>query len=142
MEQKIRDRLAAMHTSAPGSIGDILCFELLSCDETAGEYAFRCHTEFWMRNFNGTLHGGMSAAIVDQAMGFVAHCVKRGEGMAPAIELQLSYHRPLIPGEDADVTVKVRSVTRSLIRLSAEVYQAGREDRLCVTATATYFSKN
>ncbi len=141
MEQLIRDRLAAMHSQVPGSIGDLLGFELMSCDEAAGKYTFQCHTDSWMRNFNGTLHGGMSAAIVDQAMGFLAHCVKRGDGIAPAIELQLSYHRPLIPGEDVVVKVQVLSVTKSLIRLSSSAFRTGQEEKVCVTATATYFCK-
>ena len=141
MEQIVRDRLAAIHTLAPDSIGAQMHYELLECDCDAGEYTLLCRTMPWMRNIPGTLHGGMCATVVDQAMGFIAHCVKRGEGTAPTVELQVSYHRPLIPGEDVVVKVKVVSVTRSLMRLSSEAYQAGKPEKVCLTATATYFNK-
>ena len=141
LEQKVRDRVEAMHTLAPGSIGDQMHYSLLHCDEGAGECTFLCQTFDWMRNTSGTLHGGLCATVVDQAMGFVAHCVKRGEGAAPTVELQMSYHRPLNPGEDVEVKVKVVSVTSSLIRLSAQAHHPGKPEKVCLTATATYFQK-
>ena len=141
LEQTVRERLASIHSLAPGSIGAQMNYELLNCDPEAGEYTLLCRTFPWMRNIPGTLHGGMCATVVDQAMGFIAHCVKRGEGTAPTVELQVSYHRPLNPGEDVVVKVKVVSVTRSLMRLSCEAYQAGKPDRLCLTASAVYFNK-
>ena len=141
MEERIRARLQAIHDLAPGSIGAQMEFSLLDCDVQAGEYTMLCKSKDWMRNIAGTLHGGMCATAVDQAMGFIAYCVKREEGTAPTIELQVSYHRPLIPGEDIVVRVNVVSITRSLIRLSARAYQFGREEKICLSATATYFNK-
>ena len=141
MEQVVRERLAAIHALAPGSIGAQMQYELLECDVSAGVYTLLCRTMPWMRNIPGTLHGGMCATVVDQAMGFIAHCVKRGEGTAPTVELQVSYHRPLIPGEDVVVKVRVISVTRTLMRLSSEAYQAAKPEKICLTATATYFNK-
>lgn len=141
LEQIVRERLAAIHTLAPGSIGAQMNYELLDCDPEAGEYTLLCRTFDWMRNIPGTLHGGMCATVVDQAMGFIAHCVKRGEGTAPTVELQVSYHRPLVPGEDVVTRIKVVSVTRSLMRLSCEAFQVGTPEKVCLTATATYFNK-
>ena len=141
MEQIVRDRLAAIHTLAPGSIGAQMNYELLDCNVAAGEYTLLCRTFDWMRNIPGTLHGGMCATVVDQAMGFIAHCVKRGAGTAPTIEMSVSYHRPLVPGENVVTKIKVVSVTRSLMRLSCEAFQVGEPDKVCLTATATYFNK-
>ena len=141
MEKIVRDRLAAIHSLAPGSIGSRMEYVLVDCDPEAGEYTLRCRTFDWMRNIPGTLHGGMCATVVDQAMGFIAHCVKPGNGTAPTIEMQVSYHRPLIPGEDVLIRVKVVSVTRRLMRLSSEAFQASDPGKVCLTATATYFNK-
>ena len=105
LEEIICRRLAEIHTAAPDSIGAIMDYELLSCDRETGEYVFRCKTMPWMRNILGTLHGGLCATALDQAMGFVAHCIKPGEGTAPTIQMQVSYHRPLISGEDVIVNV-------------------------------------
>jgi uncharacterized protein (TIGR00369 family) len=138
LEDKIQRRLLEIRTLVPGSIGDMLKLSLIACDEEEKEYTFRSCTEDWMRNIAGTLHGGMCATIVDQTMGIVAFCAKPGEGVAPTIEFQLSYHRPPIPGEDVIVRVRILSVTRSLIRLTAEAALASSPDRLCLTGSGTY----
>lgn len=141
MENLIRNRLALLHEVAPDSIGDLLRLELESYDPERQEYWLRGRTLGWMRNVAGTLHGGMGATLMDQTMGAVAYCLMPGEGFAPTIEMNVSYHRPLMPGEDVRVRVSVVSVTRSLIRLESRAYQADRPDRLCISATAAYFYK-
>lgn len=141
MTQIVRGRIAQLHEVAPGSIGDLMCYELLSCDGEAGLYHMRCKTFDWMRNGPGTLHGGMCATIVDQAMGFIAYCCKPGEGIAPTVQMQVEYHRPLIPGETVLVDVRLVSSTRSLMHLSAKVYPESAPDRLCLSATSVFFYK-
>lgn len=141
MEQILRGRLAALHTAAAGTIGDMLDLELLEYDPDRAEFLMRCRTGLWMRNIAGTLHGGMCATLVDQAMGCVAYCAKPGEGTAPTVNLQVSYHRPLIPGEDVLIRIRVISVTRSLMHLSSEAMVATAPEKVCITSTATYFYK-
>lgn len=141
MEQLLHQRMRKIQTAAPGSVGDMLQLKLVSCDEERKEYTFRSRTDHWMRNIAGTLHGGMCATIMDQTMGLVAYCCKPGEGIAPTIEFQLSYHRPLIPGEDVLVCVQILSITRSLIRLRAEASLASLPERICLTGSGTYFYK-
>ena len=141
MEDKIRARLAAIHELAPGSIGAQMDYTLLKWDETTKECTMLCHTFDWMRNIPGTLHGGMCATVVDQAMGFIAYCLKSGQGTAPTVQMSVDYHRPLIPGEDVLVKVKIVATTRSLMRLSAEAMPASDPHRVCLTSTATYFNK-
>ena len=141
MEQLVRSRIALLREVVPNTIGDLLHFTLLDCDPTQGTYTLRCETAPWMRNVAGTLHGGMCAAIVDQAMGFIAYCVKPGEGTAPTVQMQVEYHRPLIPGEAVVVRVKVLSVTKSLMHLSSEAALEASPERICVSATGVYFYK-
>lgn len=141
LEKKLCLRLEELHTLAPGSIGDRLQLELVSCDPEAGIYMMRCKTAHWMRNIAGTLHGGMCATIVDQAMGCVAYCAKPGEGIAPTVEMNVTYHRPLIPEEDALISVRLESVTKHLMHLSAEAFSAKEPEKLCLGATAVYFYK-
>ncbi len=141
LEAVVRDRLEEIHTTAPGSIGDLMDFRLLSCDTEAGEYTMQCRTLPWMRNIPGTLHGGLCATILDQAMGFIAYCVKPGEGIAPTVQLQVSYHRSLIPGEEVLVKVKVKSVTRSLMHLSGEVFAVKTPEKLCLSGNSVFFFK-
>ena len=141
MEELLHQRMRKIQTAAPGSVGDMLQLKLVSCDDEKREYTFLSRTDHWMRNIAGTLPGGMCATIMDQTMGRVAYCCKPGEGIAPTIEFQLSYHRPLIPGEDVLVCVQILSITRSLIRLRAEASLASSPERICLTGSGTYFYK-
>ena len=127
---------------AADNIGDYLRLELVNSKPGIGEYTMRCHTTKWMCNFNGTIHGGMCATIVDQAMGVVAHCTKPGEGIAPTVEMNISYHRPLLPDEDIMIVIKLRSAGRQLIHTACEVYRTAAPDKLCLSATAVYFFKS
>ena len=140
-EASLRSRLEQLHTDGAGTIGDMLDLRLLEVDSLQGTVLLRCATAPWMRNLAGTLHGGMCATVVDQAMGCVAYCAKPGAGIAPTIQLQVSYHRPLIPGEDVLMRIRVLSVTGSLIHLSCEAMVASAPEKLCLSSTATYFYK-
>lgn len=142
MEEKVHRRIAEIKESIPGSIGDIMHFQLLNCDSDCGDYFLTCRTEPWMRNFAGTLHGGMCAAILDQAMGIISYCLKSGEGAAPAMQLKADFHRPLHPGEGVLVKVHVVSATRRLIHLSAEAWQASRPDKIAISGSGIYFCKS
>ena len=137
----VRERIRQLHEYAPDSIGDRMDYQLISCTGGGWEYLFRCRTFDWMRNAPGTLHGGMCATVVDQAMGFVAYCIKPGEGIAPTVQMQVEYHRPLIPGKDVLVRVQVVSAGKTLMHLAAQAYQADQQDALCLSATGLYFYK-
>ncbi len=141
LEEALRLRLVQLHTLAPGSIGDQMNLELVSSEPQAGIYTMRCQTQDWMRNIAGTLHGGMCATLVDQAMGCVAYCAKPGEGIAPTVEMNVLYHRPLIPGEDVIIRVELRSVSKHLMHLASEASLAKEPDKVCIAATAVYFYK-
>ena len=140
-EPSVRNSISGLHRKAPGSIGDMMEFQVIAEDREKGEYLLRCRTFEWMRNALGTLHGGMGAAVVDQAMGFVAYSYMRGAGVTPTIQLQLNYHRPLVAGEDVLLRVRVISVTRTLVGMTCEAMAASDPERICITATGTSFLK-
>lgn len=135
----VQASIEGVHQKVPGSIGDLMEFRVLSEDREKGEYILRCRTQDWMRNAIGTLHGGMGATIVDQAMGFVAYSYMTGPGTAPTIQMQLNYHRPMRPGEEVIVRVWVISVTRTLISMVCEASMASEPDQICITSSATSF---
>lgn len=140
-EEDLRLRIDQLSEAAPGSIGDILQFRFLHYDAAEDVYTMTCKTELWMRNAAGTLHGGMCATILDQAMGFVSFCRKPGEGIAPTIQLEVDYHRPLIPGEIVLVKVRVISITHTLMHLSAEAMRYDHPEKVCLSGSGIYFYK-
>jgi len=141
LEDKVRARIAELSCIASDSIGAQMRYEVLDYEQTKKEFTMLCHTFDWMRNGFGALHGGMCATVLDQAMGFVAHCCKLDEGTAPTVQLSVDYHRPLVPGEDVIVKVKVLSVSRNLMRFTSEAYQASAPDKLCLTGSSIFFNK-
>lgn len=141
MADVVRRRIAQITEEVPGSIGDILKFQLVSCEPEKGDYTLTCKTAPWMRNYAGTLHGGMCATILDQAMGFISYCIKPGEGTAPTVQIEVDYHRPIIPGEDVIVKIHVVTATRSLMNLTAEAMQATNPEKICLSGSGIYFYK-
>ena len=141
MEEKVRRRIAQISEEVPGSIGDMMQFRLLECDSAKGDYTMSCKTMPWMRNYAGTLHGGLCATILDQAMGFISYCLKPGEGAAPTVQIEVDYHRPLHPGEDVLVKVHVVTATRSLMNLTAEAMQMDNPEKICLSGSGIYFYK-
>ena len=141
MEETVRRRIAQITEEVPGSIGDMMHFQLIGCDEEKGDYTMTCETLPWMRNYAGTLHGGLCATILDQAMGFISYCLKRGPGPAPTVQMEVDYHRPLIPGEEVIVKVHVVTATRSLMNLTAEAVQASHPEKICLSGSGIYFYK-
>lgn len=135
----LQSAIACHHDKAPGSIGDLLHFEVLSYDENAGTFLFRCRTESWMSNLAGTLHGGMSAAIADQAMGLAAFALRPDAAFTPTIQMQTEYLYPLFPGKEILVRVCETGMSGTMVHLRAELSHANREERVCVIATGIYY---
>ena len=139
LAEKVRRRIAQVDASIPGSIAEMLRFEVVGEDK--GDIVMTCETMPWMRNSAGTLHGGLCATILDQAMGFVSCCLKEGNDIAPTVQMSISYHRPLHPGEQVIVKVHVVSVTHSLMNLTAEASQASCPEKICLSGSGMYFVK-
>ena len=78
MGEKIRQRIAQVNADVPGSIAQIMQFQLVDFDAGRNYYTMTCETKPWMRNYAGTLYGGLCATILDQAMGFVLLPEERG----------------------------------------------------------------
>jgi uncharacterized protein (TIGR00369 family) len=83
----------------------------------------------------------MCATLVDQAMGCVAFCAKPGDGTAPTVQMNVTYHRPLRPGQDVLIKVRVISAGKTLMHLAADAYLEDQPDKLCLSSTAVYCYK-
>ena len=141
MLEKMRTGLAMSNEMTGGTIGGMLNFRILDCDVDKGEYVLCCSTAEWMRNIMGILHGGISATVMDHAMGVVANSVRVGRSRGPTVQLQVSYHRPLKAEGDVLVKVRLLNMTRTMTHMIAEAYQADVPDTLCVSATGIYYFK-
>lgn len=142
MEYGLRKYVEIMHSNYSGTIADMLKFEVVSCDEVNDHYVLKCHTEPLMCNHYGTLHGGICATIMDQAMGMVCSCLKKGFGTCTTLQLESDYHRPIPAGDYLLVQVHVMSVTRSVINMTCELINPSKPEKFSVTGSSIFFFRD
>lgn len=141
MEQRLHYWLKLLHEHAPDSIGEMLRFEIGTCDEAAGCYTLYASTEPWMKNAFGTLHGGIISTALDQGMGMVASCMMDGTAVTPTVEMNTTFHHALVPGRRMCLNIHVVARTRTMLHLRAEVMDAAEPEKLCASATAIFYIK-
>ena len=90
----------------------------------------------WELNAGGAMHGGITVSMIDSVMGSLTHilCGK----LTPTIQLNTCFLRGGPASGDVVVKAKATRVGRTIIYLSAEVWIAGRPDKLIATSTASY----
>ena len=142
MEYGLQKYIERISERNPGTIGERLKFQVVSCDEEKDDYVLRCKTEPWMCNHYRSLHGGICATILDQAMGMVCSCLKKGYGSCTTVQLESDYHRPIPAGDDILVRVHVMSITKSLINMTAEIIHPSKPDKFSVTGSAIFFYRD
>jgi len=85
-----------------------------------------------MTSFDGMVHGGILALLMDEAM----TCVLMAEGRYCATgELNLRYHRPVHPDTTAHISATVEAKRGRLYEVKAELKQ---KQQLCVRAKARF----
>ena len=83
-----------------------------------------------MVSFNGMIHGGILALLLDEAV----TCALLAEGhYAATAELKLRYLHPVEPAPTAHISVTILNRARDLFEVKAELHQ---RDRLRTRATA------
>ena len=140
-EQWLRTELDFIRRDMAHTLNGRLKAELAACDDGAQELTLRFPLQDWQVNGLGTLHGGSCAALTDQAMGCVCHCQKESAEVAPTIEMQMSFHRPVLTRQDILIRVQVVSVTRHLIRMAGQIFMADAPEKICVSANATFYCR-
>ena len=138
----LRQMLRDIRDMDPEPIGAMFRFELEMCDPKEGAYVFRCRTLPWMTNTAGVLHGGMGAAIMDQAMSFVARAVKPAQAATMTVQLQVEHHRPIDPGEKLRVFVNTVSMGHTLMNFRCEVFREEHMDRPCLSGSGIFYNKH
>lgn len=82
----------------------------------------------------GFAHGGVSLAILDEAMAWA--CIAVAHQWAVTTETATTFARPVLVGQEFVVTARIDSETDATIATSAEITNA--EGKSCASATATF----
>lgn len=85
-----------------------------------------------MTSFNGMVHGGILALVIDEAMTCALMAVGR---FAATGELSIRYRKPVTPGITTFVHVEVGSLAGRLSNVSASLIQ---RNTICTTAQARF----
>jgi uncharacterized protein (TIGR00369 family) len=84
-------RALALAQDRPPHIGDLFGMEFVSIEHGSVTYAIQPQPRF--ANFNGTLHGGVYATLLDSVMGSAVHSALAAGLRCTAIELKVNFLR-------------------------------------------------
>lgn len=98
--------------------------DLLSCEE--GKASFKMKVEEGHLNGVGTLHGGMTATLIDN-LTTLAILTKPPHQSGVSVDMSISYLRPARIGDEIVINTEVTKLGQSLAFTSAElVHQDGK----------------
>lgn len=113
--------------------------QLVRCDGADGSLVLAFHTQPWMSNPMGVLHGGLSAAMVDTAMGITCGC-QRGQP-TPTISMTLNYARPVPLNAAVHIHTRLIRCGGTTAQTTAELYLPKAPEQILVSATGVYYVK-
>ncbi|MDR0425445.1 MAG: PaaI family thioesterase [Clostridiales Family XIII bacterium] len=101
-----------------------------------GEVAAVFRTEEWHQSYPGRVHGGMSAAVLDETIGR-ALCVTEPEIWGVTIELELKYRKPVPTGAVLTAVGRITRNTRKIFEGTGEILLP--DGTVAVEAKGKYF---
>ncbi len=135
-ESWLKEELNFINNTMAHTLNGRLKAQFESCDENSKEITLRFPLEDWQVNGLGTLHGGMSSAMMDLAMSMAVYCFSR-ETIPPTISMTTNYLRA-IPMEGS---VLIKTKLTSLGRRNASCYCEAiipSSGKIACTAVGTY----
>ncbi len=134
---QLMDNFASACSDRPGTISAMISPKYIGCSPEQDWVDLEYSTAAWMCNIRGVLHGGVISTILDNAMGAVAWCLDGGR-VCPTVSLQISFVRPIVPGDPLRVRSRLVGGGRSLFYIAAEAWKLEAPHRVLVSATAVY----
>lgn len=138
--RRIRESLQfASGPQQTGTINAGLGMELIDCDLEQLSLTIAMQVKPWMHNPAATtIHGGISAALADHAMGTLIYCVNDCE-FTPTVNLSLTYMQPVRLDRRLLIRCTLRSDGGRLATATAVAWSEGLEEDPCYVATGTFY---
>ncbi|MBR5430544.1 MAG: PaaI family thioesterase [Firmicutes bacterium] len=138
--QRINSSLAfASGPQQQGTINADLGMELVESDLDSRSLTIAMKIKPWMYNPAATtIHGGISAALADHAMGTLVYCVNDCE-FTPTVNLALTYMQPVRLDSRLLIRCTLQANGGRLATATAVAWSEGHEEDPCYTATATFY---
>lgn len=139
-EAGIKRMIRSVQSEGQGKrLNSLLKIELIQCNEQERSVTFEFPVGEWQLNSNDVLHGGMSASIMDLALGLPANYIalEKGAVFAPTINMNINYLLPVKLSDQLVVTTKIVSSGTSVITVTGEA-KLKNNGAVAVVANATY----
>ena len=135
-EEWLRDELEFINGTMAHTLNGRMKARLESCDEEKQELVLCYPLEEWEVNGLGTLHGGMSSAMMDLTMSMAVYCFSR-QTIPPTVSMSVNYLKA-IPMEGF---VRIKAQVTSLGKRNATAYCEAiipGSGKVACTAIGTY----
>ena len=137
MERAFRDYFRQVAQATPRALNAMLEAELVRCDFSEQSVVLGVEIQPWMTNPGGILHGGVTASLLDLAMGVLSRYVSGGV-MTPTIDLNIKYLRSATAPCRLCVSGRITKRGRTFVHAESALWRPGQEDRLLATAEGIY----
>lgn len=121
-----------------GTFNTMLDARFESCDHERRRLVISIEGVRWMSNPSSILHGGVTAAVLDMAMGLLCrYCT--GGYMTPTIDMSVSYLRPAPLGKKLMIEAEVTKPGFSICHVIGRMWVDGAEDAVLATSAGSYY---
>lgn len=138
MERAFRSYFEYVKQDCDGTYNAMMAPEFVSCDYEKNTLVLSMNTVDWMTNPGGILHGGVTASILDMAMGLLCRYVSGGY-MTPTIDMTVSYLRSGSLHDTMYIEAQVTKRGFTICNATAKAWMSGEENRIVATASGSYF---
>jgi len=94
-------------------------------------------TGSWASNPNGTMHGGIIAAILDQSMGILSTCLAGGK-ITPTVNMSIYYAKPAPLDKRIFIESRMVSGSSSLFNMCCKAWVEGSPETTISSSTGIY----
>ncbi len=135
-EEGLRRIIEERSNVRPGSVNNRMAPEFVSCSEDGKTCITRYFLKPEMSNPMGWLHGGVTSAMLDMAMGALAYYHK--QAICPTSTMTVNFLRPNRIGKYMVVKAHVDFLGKKIVHLSAQAWMEDNEEQLTATSTGSY----
>ena len=137
MERAFRTYFQTLREESPDTLNAMLNADFLACDRERMTVTLRAETKPWMTNPGNILHGGVTAAYLDLAMGLLCRYFTGGR-MTPTIHVDVTYLRTITVGDALCFRASMVKAGGTICFTEASLWGEDRPDRPLASATGAY----
>lgn len=123
-----------------GTVNSMLGPDYHTCSFEEGSVTLSFKIQKWETNRIGILHGGITAAAFDYAMGMLARFYA-DQNFTPTVSMEIKYIRPVELGDTLMVKARVVSVGKKIIHLTVEARSLETE-KLTATGAGIFYQND